>query len=145
MIDDQVGDDEWLYRRVPSKNGMVEVSASSFNDRFRKPSVDRAKLRDNPQRTQLNPTDGIVKLLTLDVRAIEIRTTEIKNPGALASYDVDVAARPVYANNAKGEPENLSHAQIETNPEFENDSRFKKLKEALAILASKHGWIVRPT
>jgi hypothetical protein len=51
--------------------------------------------------------------------------------------------RPIDAGNADGLPANEAHSQIEMTP-GPGDARFKKLKEALARLATKRGWLTSP-
>lgn len=150
--EDQVTDDEQLYRRIPNSreffsvvDGEPRFSSSAFNDRKHKPSVNRSKIRPDPCETKADPADGITSLIAVEVRAI----TTIKNEGALPNdpelYGIDVIPRPIPADNPDGLPENLAHAQIESNPEFKTSSRFKKLKEALALLANKRGWVIDPS
>ena len=68
MRDDVVADEENLYRSVldisqnfpHDSQGIPQVSSQVFSDRFMRPSVDRAKLREyNPSLTKFHPTDGI--------------------------------------------------------------------------------------
>lgn len=150
MPGDQVGDDEELYRRVPhdpsfftNVDGRLRISSSAFNDPGQKPSVDRAKLRAGPHETKKHLTDGIVLLAANEVRAI--RDISRSGNAAPSVYEIDVIPRPIVQGNPQGEPENLAHAQIEANPTFETQGRFKKLKEKLALLASQRGWLVTPS
>lgn len=152
MPNDIVAGDEILFRRVSNaaefyhyESGRLRLKSTAFNDPGRKPSVDRSKLREHPSETKSAPTDGIVSVLTRDVRAIaSIRNVDVQ-PSEPSVYGIDVIARPVLAGNDRGLPENLAHAQVESAPELATDSRFKKLKEALALLAEKGGWIIEPT
>lgn len=129
-----VADDEWLHRSINKTQcrdiASVKLSSTAFNDRYKKPSVDRAHMRSAEQ-TKFSPTDGVVKLLTVNVRKVAI-----EQPDDNGNYDVDVWSRPVGGNDA--------HAQIEPKPEM-TTSRFDKLKEALARLAAEHGWVIPPT
>lgn len=143
-----VSDDEYLYRRVRNDpqlfsitDGVVHFSSSCFNDKGAKVSVDRANLRNSAEETKFEPTDGIIRLLARDIRD----TGPIPNPDGGAGYLIDVHPRPIEAGNPDGLPENQAHAQIEANPDFPNNSRFKKLKEALAILAKRNGWFINPS
>lgn len=99
--------------------------------------MDRAVLRASPNETRSNSANGVVTLV-----AHQVRTTsdEVFNNQRL----VDVHPRPIEQDNPDGEPENLAHAQIEAHPNFESDSQFKKLKEALARLATEAGWTIAP-
>lgn len=141
-----VGNDEILYRRVPARpecvaetDGQRIVSASAFNDRGRKPSVDRANLcGNNPSSCKNDEADGVAFLVTEHVRRID---SVRRPPPEQAFYRVDVVARPIPANSERGLRENPAHAQVESDPAMESDARFRKLKEALARLAR---WIVEP-
>ncbi|MHB1273313.1 MAG: hypothetical protein ACYCZD_11215 [Rhodanobacter sp.] len=130
-----VSDDEWLHRRVrlnecqrvqPPKR----LSSTAFNDKGRKPSVDRAALRPAAE-TKIDESDGVVRLLTASVRGIGIPIAAPNPP----NFEVDVWARIL--------PENAAHAQIEPLPNM-GDSRFGKLKEALARLAEQEDWVIEP-
>ena len=132
-----VSDKEWLHRCVAIADCQSvqprRLSSTAFNDRFRKPSVDQASLRPAIE-TQFAPTDGVVRLLTESVRKIGIEMTPPPESGP-KNYEVDVWARP--------EPNNNAHAQIEPLPHM-TDARFKKLKEALALLAAQEDWVIVP-
>jgi hypothetical protein len=143
-----VSDDEQLYRSVRNEtqffktvDGAVRFSNTCFNDPAGKVSVDRANLRNSAEETKFSPSDGIIKLLARDIRDIG----PIPNPDGGDGYLIDVHPRPIPADNPDGLPENLSHAQIEASPDFTNPSRFKKLKEALALLADGNGWFIAPS
>lgn len=141
-----VDDGELLYRRVlwqDVPDGKISVTA--FNDRRWKPSVDLSSLRESVQASQSLPTDGIAQLITAEVRAILIVVAPNAKPKSEAPHVVDVLERPIPADNVEGLPENLAHAQIEVEPDFLNDSRFRKLKEALALLAGKRELLIFPT
>jgi len=151
-MDDHVPDCEVLYRRVPNAleffaavPGECRLSSSAFNDRNQKPSVDLASKRVGPEETKLVETDGVVSLLTSDVRAIATLKNEGAADGEPSVYYVDVIPRPIPADVEIGVRANPAHAQIETSPGLKTSSRFKKLKEALAQLASRRGWLVEPT
>ena len=145
MSQDHVDDDEVLFRSVPSsdvhrvENGILQLSATAFNDPYNQPSVDRAKLCNNdPAHTKKSPSDGVVKLIAREVRQIVLARTEPNvNP---SNYRVDVKSDPVAADNDSGLSENLAHALVVADPAINTGSRFKKLKEALARLASNNGW-----
>jgi hypothetical protein len=143
--DEPVSDDEQVLRRVSARSatfrdGQWKVSSEAFNDPSLKPSVNRAILR-TAQQTQLEPTQGVCQLHVQQIRAI---TTVLQEPSKVP-YKVDVIPRPIRADNPDGEPENLSHAQVEVEPAFSNPSRFKKLKDALSRLASESAWAIKPT
>src|ERR1041384_3501139 len=72
-----VDDEELLYHAVRQRHFSrlseteVTVSANAYTDREMRPSVDRAQMRDfEPHRTRFNESDGIVSLVTKEVRAI---------------------------------------------------------------------------
>jgi hypothetical protein len=76
-----VEDAEGLIRRVPADlsfygtdptTGDLRVSLTAFNDRWRKPSVDRQAMLATLDAAKLVASDGLVRLLTHEVRAIEL-------------------------------------------------------------------------
>jgi hypothetical protein len=79
-----------------------------------------------------------------EVRAVGI----VQNPGAALAqqrnYRLDVIARPITVPNDENEPENLAHAQIESDPTIDSASRFDRVKEALARLAGNRPWALEP-
>ena len=147
---DFVRDDEVLYRSVRGKygeeyaydsTGQLKISSEAFRDREREPSVDRAVLKEfNPALSKRNDTDGVVSLITADVRAIGTVKTKIQNADTTV-HAVEVIYDPT--------PENPAHSKIVVIPEFfgsKNKQRnvFKLLQLALAELAEKSGWTVKP-
>ena len=147
---DFVRDDEVLYRSVRGKYGeeysydpigKLKISSEAFRDREKEPSVDRAGLKEfNPSLSKRNDTDGVVSLVTADVRAIGTVKTKIQNADTTV-HAVDVIYEPT--------PENPAHSKIVVNPEFfgsKNKQRnvFKLLQLALAELAEKSGWTLEP-
>lgn len=146
-----VRDEEELYRSVRGKleeeysydsKGKLRISSEAFRDRDRKPSVDRAALRGfNPVLSKLSDTDGVVSLITADVRAIgAVKTKNLNEDVVIHAVDV------VYAPTA----ENPAHSQIVVNPEFfgsksKQRNVFKLLQLALAELAEKNGWTLEPS
>jgi hypothetical protein len=140
--------DEALYRLIRANSdeyryvaGELRFASSAFNDRHHRPSVDRSAIRANPAEMKRQISDGVTKVLAAEVRSISNIEIEPKNP---KKYAVDAIHRPIMAGQ-NGEGENLAHSQVECDPHIESGSRFKKLKEALALLASKHGFAVEPT
>lgn len=125
---DHVHNDEGLYRHVrdvphnfSGEGNERRVSQAAFGDRSRKPSLDRAWLRDyDPRNSQRESTDCIVCLMAGDVR------TKID----ISNRDVDVVPDPIEGHESW--PDNPAHALVVTDPAFDNDSQFKKLKKALA-------------
>ena len=146
-----VRNEEELYRSVRGKleeeysydsKGKLRISSEAFRDRDRKPSVDRAELRGfNPVLSKLSDTDGVVSLITADVRAIgAVKTKNLNEDVVIHAVDV------VYAPTA----ENPAHSQIVVNPEFfgsksKQRNVFKLLQLALAELAGKNGWTLEPS
>ena len=80
----------------------------------------------------------IVKVVASEVRGIGvIRAKDSKGRDVGICYHVDVHPRPL--------EENPAHAQIEADPTIASDSLFRRVKEMLALLAARHGWIIRPS
>jgi serine/threonine protein phosphatase PrpC len=144
-----VEDSEFLFRSVRSggdeyryENGTLHISSQAFRDFGNKPSVDRNSLRSDPKDAKLTATDGVCQVLTQEVRAIcHIRQLPNEKDDK-STYGVDAIHRPREAKPPNIN-ENKAHCQIECSPEIAN-THFKKLKEALAKLANKYGWIVPP-
>jgi hypothetical protein len=136
---DRVGDEEELYRRVREEFVRVEAgstvrfSANAFNDRERKPSVDRAALLDGqPQRTRISPSDAVARLIAHDVRAIAEVAERTPAGQIVGPYRIDVVPDPI--RNDPQLPDNPAHARIQADREL-NNSAFKHLKEILAGMA----------
>jgi hypothetical protein len=145
-----ISNEEQLYRSVPSTGGFFKVvdgkvrfSSSAFNDARFSPSVDRAGLRNSPAESKLQESHGITGLKAADARGIRVQVMP-EAPTGPEFYAVDVVSRPVLAGNDRGLPENLAHAQIESNPYIVANKRFQKIKEALALEATKYGWVLEP-
>lgn len=147
---DLVRDDEELYRRVRSKSkfdeyffdrGRLIINPAAFNDPHKKPSVDRAELIEhNPYLSRKDKTEGIVSLVTIDVRTI--KDVETKTEEREVIHAVEVVYDPT--------PDNSAHSQITVNPDFfDTESKqkktFRKLRVALAKLATKNGWTIEPS
>ena len=149
MPHDRVENDEILYRRVPPSvvrqviAGKLELLSTAYDDPSNQPSVDWAgPCGSNPSHTQKSPHDGVVMLVALEVRRVELARYE---PNAKPeNYRADVMPDPVLPGNDRGLPSNLAHALIVADPTINSGSRFKKLKEALARLASNGGWLIEP-
>lgn len=143
-----VYDPDNLYRSVRegeyiTRDGKVAFSASAFNDRERKPSVDTSSIRTDPRETRKSVDQGVAKLIAGEIRKtckIPIFDSKGKRTG---EHSVDVLHRPI-ENDPDGEPDNLAHCQIECHPTMDNENRFKRLKEALAAIANQYGWVVEP-
>jgi hypothetical protein len=145
-----VDDNENLIRRVPadsncydSSDGTLRLSSTAFNDLQRMPSFDRRKMRTSLDDCKNHRTDGLLLLIAHEVRAIKLLQTDPKGKPTSDAHKIDVMHRPIEAGNADGLAVNEAHSQIETAPSL-GDARFKKLKEALARIAQKHGWLTPP-
>ncbi len=147
-MSDVVTDDELLYRCIFCGLGKyyrigesgLELSSQGFTDRNQAPSVDRANFCSyDPQHTQKNPDDGVVSLITGEVRMINVPQNDEKGK-PLFDYKIDVYPRPT--------DDNPSHARIEPSPKYQNKTTFKKVAEKLARLATerikKKDWEIRP-
>ena len=149
---DIIQDDEKLYRNVRGESeydeysydhtGTLIIHSAAFRDRCKKPSVDRAKLKKfNPHCAKLNETNGIVSLITADVRSIGEVKTKINGEDTV-THTVDVIYDPI-------PEENCAHSQIVVNPEFfgstsKRNKAFKLLQRALARRATERGWTLKP-
>jgi len=148
-----VGDEELLYRRIPScssgtteyyiksPEGKITFSKSAFADRGLKPSVDRASLHGNDStKTQLVATDGVIGLIARNVRAINDLSSGDSKGNVTALYKIDVIHRP--------KPDNKAHASVEPSPEYSSDKVFKRLQQQLVRLADEyfatHEWEIKP-
>jgi len=142
-----VYDYEELYRSVrPDQyktiSGKIIISASAFNDRERKPSVDRSWPGRDPKDARQSQADGITKLFAREIRSTCNVPIFDKKQRQTDQHAVDVLHRPII--NRPDEPDNPAHCQIECDPSIEKDNSFKRLKEALAGLATRVGLIVKP-
>ena len=130
---DRVSDEEVLYRCVRREYIMVEdgrlrLGSLAFTDPRFRPSVDRAKLRNHdPQRTQVDSTDGVVSLIAADIRNISDISQRTDRGDIVQRYAIDVEPAPL--------TENAAHAEVHGVPEFESRSAFKKLLLRLAEIA----------
>ena len=146
---DIVQNDEELYRNIRgnpeydeytyNKVGKPIIQTKAFFDSDMKPSVDRAKLVDSPTNALLDSTNGIVSLMAKDVRSITGVKTTVKNETTV--HAVDVVYDPVC--------ERLAHSLIIVNPEYpdvgnQQKKAFRRLRRALARLATQNGWTVQP-
>jgi hypothetical protein len=141
-------DSDELYRSVregeyKTINGKVAFSASAFNDRERKPSVDTSSIRRDPRECRKSPDQGVTKLVAHEVRSARKIPIYDAKQKVIGEHSVDVLHRPIQ-DDPGGEPDNLAHCQVECHPTIDNDNRFKRLKEALAAMANKYGWVIEP-
>lgn len=142
-----VADEEVLYRRVPRVEGLyavqadgtLKVSSAAFSDRSFRPSVNRAELSHNdPEKTQRDPSDGVVSVITHDVRFINSVVQNDAKGNLIQIFRVDVEHVPIL-NHAEL-PDNPAHAEIFLIPTSSNKTTFRKLCERLAQLASERPW-----
>ena len=124
--------DEYYYNDA----GELVINPAAFKDSHKKPSVDRAELNGcDPSLSKLSCTDGIVSLITSEVRAIPDEDCTI------ADHIIDVIYAPTMERSA--------HSEITmTSKHCVTDSRrnkvFKKLRYALAHQATEKGWTLAP-
>jgi hypothetical protein len=150
-----VDDKEVLYRRVENEEfcfqydeqtNTLEVTRHAFNDRFSKPSVDRAKLCNNdPKWTQWDHEEaGVVCLVAKEVRAIDPPIVSYdNNQHPINKHEIDVLPDPITEIKEPGDRINLAHAQIVSTPQAKSGA-FNRLKIALADIARKRGWLIKP-
>jgi hypothetical protein len=106
--------------------------------------VDRSTIRTNPVEAKQSATDGVAKMITKEVRGVcSIVVNPNKKGQGAKKYAVDVIHRPIV--DQPPEVDNPSHCQIECDPTLDNGGRFRKLQEALARIATRHGFVVAPT
>ena len=151
-VADKVENAEILYRRVPNQqpefysvaDGGLQLSASAFNDPAKQPSVDRArKCNSNPAHTKKNLTDGVVSLDALSVRQIADIIQKDDHGQPKLTYKIDIIPDPIKDHPSL--PDNPAHALIVSCPDFAEDKKsWKKLKECLALLAFRGGWLIEP-
>jgi hypothetical protein len=151
--DDYVSDEEELYRSVRGTlrdeeyyydeyDRRLIITQNAFRDRDREPSVDRAKLKNfDPLQSKFSETDGIVTLVTKNVRGIGDVVTNTEG-GAKVEHAVDVKPDP--------KDDNEAHSLIVVTPDFFGSNNkqknvFKLLRISLARLATEKGWTVPPS
>ena len=141
MSAERVEDDELLYRRVELRGqgyslrpyGASKISSQAFADREQQPSVDRARLCGGPAYTQGDEQNGVLRLVTGQVREINsVQQTDQKG-NVEFRYKFDVVPVPL--------EENPAHAEIHAAPAYRNKQRFRRLLEQLSLLAE---WEVYP-
>ena len=152
VTQDRVSDEEQLYRNVRGNleyeeyaydptTGHLTFLPKAFQDKEKEPSVDRAKLRNfAPEQSRIEKDNGIVTLITQEVRQIgDVKTND--NNGRTVKHTVDVCANPI--------PGNQAHALIVVDPNFfgsesKRKAAFRRLRIALAKLATRKGWTLEP-
>jgi len=128
---DDVADKEKLYRRVFPEHillsdGIRQIHSQAFTDRYRQPSVDRARLCNNdPTRTQQQPGFGVISVRAFQVRQIVLVQQDPAGQ-EVTVRPFDVSPDPL--------PDNPAHAVISTIPEFDTPKTFRKLLDRLKHL-----------
>lgn len=137
-----VGDDEWLYRRALARwepktyaqdiNDSWVVAASAFISRS-DISVDRAILSPlGPVSSQSSSDDGVIELLTGEIRTLSISTND-RDGRSIEAHTADVVADPL--------PENDAHALIVALPPVVQSGAQRRLRDALARISN---WAILP-
>lgn len=147
---DTVVDDELLYRCVffgrncyQIDGKTVHISSQAFADTNQAPSVDRAKLcAFEPIRTQKDVKDGVISLVTIEVRMIDTVVTRNDKGKIICTYKIDVYPAPIV--DEPNLQDNPAHAEIRPTPEYQSKSVFRKLLERLAFLANQREWEILP-
>jgi|SRR6266699_3109387 len=142
-----VADEEILYRRVPRVDGLylvqadgsIEISSAAFSDRSFRPSVDRAELcHHDPGKTQRESSDGVVSVVTGEVRSIDTVVQNDVKGNLIQTFHVDVEHVPILKHPTL--LDNPAHAEIYLIPISSNKAVFRRLCERLAQLANDRHW-----
>lgn len=149
-MSDAVADDELLYRCIffgrdcyQIDGKIARVSSQAFTDRKQSPSVDRAKICGfAPTWTQKDVKDGVISLLTTEVRMIDTIVTRNDKGKIICTYKIDVYPAPIV--DEPNLQDNPAHAEIRPTPEYQSRSVFRKLLERLAFLANQREWEILP-
>lgn len=149
MTPTKVEDEESLYRAIQSgsgeyvrADGALRFTVLAFADRECKPSVDRSSIRTDPNGAKKSSTDGVTRLIANQVRAIcDIRVAPDKN-GDASVYAIDAIHDPIEAS--EHEPENHAHCRVVCSPDVRVNHFNKRVREALANIATAHGFVVEP-
>lgn len=129
--------DEPHYFGCDGKGELKHLSHSAFNDPDMQPSVDRAVMRaGGAAESRKSSTDGVVALVAVRVRAINTAVTLDAKGRPTQTHQVDVVHAP--------EAENHSHSLVKSAPQIASGSAFKRLKEALCLIAAAKGWAFPP-
>ena len=149
MTPTKVEDEEALYRAIRSgseeyvrADGALRFTVLAFADREYKPSVDRSSIRTDPTGAKKMSTDGVTKLITHQVRAIcDIKVAPDKK-GDTAVYAIDAIHNRIEASET--ESENHAHCRVVCSPDVKVNHFNKRVREALANVATSHGFVVEP-
>lgn len=149
MTPTRVENDEALYRAIlagsdeyVSTDGKLQFTVLAFSDREFKPSVDRSSICTVPGNARKSATDGVTRLIAHQVRAISNIRVEPSSKTSTAVYAVDAIHNPILESDT--EIENLAHCRIECSPAVKANHFNKRVREALANIASGHGFVVEP-
>ena len=100
-------------------------------------------MRENPADTRFRESDGVAVLIASEVRAIGHIRTDPSDPKSDKVYVVDAIHRPILKSDLEPK-DNLAHCQIECDPFVKPEHFKKRLREALASIATAHGWVMEP-
>lgn len=138
---EEVSDDEILYRRFQighyntcQLTGKKVISSQAFSDRTLQVSVDRAKInQDEPRKSRILTTDGVVEINAGEVRDVSNISKYDAKKNPLQLQTLLVTADPIKDDAEL--PDNPAHALIYASPDYDNKAVFKKVMEALALIA----------
>jgi len=155
---DYVSDEEELYRNVrseerydeyqldPITDELIKITSQAFLDTKGTPSVDRAQLKNfDPTKSLLNENNGIVSLITEQVREIGNVVTKDQKGNIIINHSVDVIPDP----NPPEASKNDAHSLIVVEPKYlspeKRENPFRLLRKSLARLATERGWTLEPS
>lgn len=121
-------------RYFKNELGQYQVGPMAFYDNKNKISVSTARDIDIVSKIQIDPKNGVVKLIAEDV------------------YEIDVDQHKVQIENIPDEQnDNDEHCEISIIPDNNNidDGRLKEIRsdfrDSLAIIANATGWEIEPS
>lgn len=153
-IKDPIKNNEDLYRRIKnkgdqieyrqdSKGNLEEVYPDAFHDGNKQPSLIRVKFV-NPKslNSVKNKIEGLINIRAKDIRSIGDVVSCVNDQEI--SHTVNVIYSPTGNSIIK-----ITHSLIIVEPDFfgtknERKMAFLKLKEALAMIATMNGWLLKP-
>ncbi len=148
-----IEDAEELIRRVPAgyecqydpdSGELIGVPSVAFADRSMQPSVDRRLLLEDLESAKNLPSDGLLKLIAFEVRAITFAQVINGKVSDTQKHTTDAKHSPIEEGNADALPPNPAHSHIEITPQMSKTRFESKMRERLARIALKHGWVARP-
>ncbi len=149
----RIDDPETLLRSVRTsgnfyrydESGGLQISTTAFNDPARQPSLDRLIFLQSADAAKKSHTDGLLRLIAHEIRAIQLSQIGANGQPLQGQFHrIEPIHSPILAGNAAGHPPNPAHSHIESAPVL-SGARFNRLKELLAKMAQKHGWVVTPS